>query len=927
MPPAVPRATYRLQLSKDFGFAQAAAIVPYLSALGISHLYASPFLKARPGSTHGYDIIDHNTLNPEFGGEDGFAVLSDALAAHDMGLILDFVPNHMGIAHADNVWWLDVLEWGPKSPFADTFDIDWTTLPYRPQGGLLLPILGRPYGEALEHGEIELRYVAEEGSFCFGYFDHKLPVRPSRYSEILRAAVAAAGAADTPAGQALLEIAKRYSDPRRPTRAEAPALKAAIAAVEGGADIITSGLEAYRPDPNDPTRTAMLHRLLERQHYRLAHWRVAISEVNYRRFFDINDLAGIRVENARTFRMVHRKVAELIGAGKLHGLRLDHIDGLYDPAGYCRRLQRLINENRPRGAPSPFYVVVEKILAPDETLPRMPGVAGTTGYDVLNLISRVLLEGNGLPVLEQTWQTQAAPSRNFEQIVEDSKTRILEATMSSEFTVLTRLLARIAAGHWPSRDYTLDRLRAAFELFVLCFPVYRTYVAHAAASTSDREIIGRAIEAARERWYGSDIAIFDFLKDALTADLVGPGRAGYSRARVSRFAAKVQQFTGPVTAKSVEDTAFYRYHRLLALNEVGNDPSLPALSVDGFHRLMVARASEHPHAMTATATHDTKRGEDARARLLALSELAQDWTQAVREWTTLNARLVTQSRRRSPSRAHEYMLYQALLGAWPAGAPDARFVERMQGYAIKAAREGKLETSWANPDEGYERALTDFVARVLDPAESGEFIDSFGAFVARAALIGALNSLAQLTLKATMPGVPDFYQGTELWDFSLVDPDNRRPVNFDARIRMQTAVSEGAAQASGDPQDERTKLALTKRLLDLRADQPALFANGSYEPITVAGPQRDHALAFARRYRDEAVIVAVGRRFATLTDGGRRLPQASDWDAALDLHGYRITADVLTGKAMQAAPSLPLPDVFAALPVAVLLARRDHSPS
>jgi (1->4)-alpha-D-glucan 1-alpha-D-glucosylmutase len=918
MPPAVPRATYRLQLTAEFGFARAAAVVPYLGALGISHLYASPFLKARAGSQHGYDIIDHNTLNPEFGGEEGFALLSDALAAHDMGLILDFVPNHMGIGHADNTWWLDVLEWGPKSPFADTFDIDWNTLPYRPQGGLLLPILGKPYGEALEQGEIELRFDAAEGSFSFWYFDHRLPVRPNRYAEILRAVIGFAGAAEMPAGKALLDIAKRHADPGRPTRADAPAMKLAIAAVDGGAQVIETGLAAYRSDPSDPSRTVVLHRLLERQHYRLAHWRVAISEVNYRRFFDINDLAGIRVETPRTFRVVHRKVAELIAAGKLHGLRLDHIDGLYDPMQYCRRLQRLINDHRPPTTPAPFYVTVEKILAPDETMPRLAGVAGTTGYDVLNVLSRVLLDNNGLSSLEQTWQTHAAPSRNFAQMVEDSKARILDATMASEFTVLTRLLARIAAGHWPSRDFTLDRLRAAFELFVVYFPVYRTYIANDVVSDADRATIARAITAAREHWYGSDIAIFDFLQDALTLDLVAPGRAGYSRARVTRFAAKVQQFTGPVTAKSIEDTAFYRYHRLLALNEVGNDPSLPALSIEAFHRLMAARTRQNPHAMTATATHDTKRGEDARMRLLALSELAQDWAQAVRGWSAMNATLVEQqARRRAPSRAHEYMIYQALLGAWPLGVRDNNFLERMQAYAVKAAREGKQETSWANPDETYENALTGFIAKLLDEALSRVFIEEFTGFARRLGLLGALNSLAQLTLKATIPGVPDFYQGCELWDLALVDPDNRRPVDFSARARqLQDAAGDAPA---GDWHDGRMKFALTRQLLALRREYPALFADGSYEPVNVNGAHRDHVVAFARRHRGDAIIVAAGRQFAPFTDGGRQWPRAADWDAELDLAGYRVTRSVLNGVTQPSTAALT--DLFHAAPVAVLQAQ------
>jgi (1->4)-alpha-D-glucan 1-alpha-D-glucosylmutase len=919
MPPAIPRATYRLQLSAHFGFDAVARIVPYLHDLGISHVYASPFLKSRAGSQHGYDITDHAVLNPEFGGEGAFERMSAALARADMGLILDFVPNHMGVGYADNAWWLDVLEWGAKSPNAGMFDIDWSTLPYRRQGGVLLPILGKPYGEALEQGEIALRFDASEGSFSCWYFDHRLPVRPDRYSEIVRTIVTFASAEREPAGAELLAIAEGYGELRAPSWKQAPVLKAALADVKGGSAVIDAGLAAYAPDPANPGRVVALHRLLDRQHYRLAHWRVAISEINYRRFFDINDLAGIRIEDPRTFRRVHGKIAALIAAGQLHGLRLDHIDGLYDPAQYCDRLQRLIQ--RARQSREPFYTVVEKILGPNETLRPLAGVAGTTGYDALSLISRVLVQNDGLPALEHTWQTQAAPSRNFAQMVEDAKSRVIEATMASEFTVLARLLARIAAGHWPSRDYTLDRLRTALELFVVNFPIYRTYIAGGVVSAEDRAVIAQAIADARKQWYGADISIFDFLQDALTLDLVAAGRIGYSSARVKRFAAKMQQFTGPVTAKAVEDTAFYRYHRLLALNEVGNDPSLPALSVAEFHKAMIARGKSHPHTMNATATHDTKRGEDARARLIALSEIADDWSAAVKRWTVLNARLVTQAKRRSPSRAHEYMLYQALVGAWPDDTPDAGFTERIKAYAVKAAREGKQETSWFSPDEDYEAALCHFVEQVLDRAVSAAFLDEFVPFARRVARLGALNSLAQLALKATVPGVPDFYQGTELWDLSLVDPDNRRPVDYDLRRRNLPA---NGCDTSGAITSQ-TKFALTRRLLALRARHADVFTDGTYEPLGVTGAQQDHAIAFARINGGEAMIVVAARHFAAMTDGGRAWPQRGAVDAAVQLGRFDVTRDALAGTELCARDSLPLGDLLAEIPVAILQARRSGS--
>jgi (1->4)-alpha-D-glucan 1-alpha-D-glucosylmutase len=920
MPSAIPRATYRLQLSAKFGFNEAAAIVPYLKELGISHLYASPFLKARAGSTHGYDIIDHNELNPEFGGEAGFARLADALAGADMGLILDFVPNHMGVGHADNVWWLDVLEWGAKSPFADVFDISWRALPFRSQGGLLLPILGKSYGDALEQGEIELKFDAREGSFSFWYFDHRLPVSPDRYSEIINKIVDFAGAETEPAGRELLDVAARYAELNSPSRAHAPELKAALAAVGGGDRVIERGLAAYVPSSDDASRVAALHHLLERQHYRLAHWRVAISEINYRRFFDINDLAGIRVEDIRTFDLIHRKVAKLIAAGKLHGLRLDHIDGLYDPAQYCARLQKLVDTARPSAASEPFYTTVEKILAPHEILPDWPGIAGTTGYDVLNLISRLLVDGEGLPVLEQTWQTHAAPSRNFAQMVDDAKARIIETTMASEFTVLSRLLARIAAGHWPSRDYTLNRLQIALELFFRTFPVYRTYIARKSVSQHDRQLITQAIEAARERWYGSDISIFDFLRDALTLDLVGPDSVGYSMARVAQFVGKVQQFTGPVTAKAVEDTAFYRYHRLLSLNEVGNDPSLPALSVADFHDAMQARFERTPNAMTATATHDTKRGEDARARITALSELAPDWGDAVARWIELNAKLIGSGRHRSPSRAHEYMLYQALIGAWPEGGADDTLVERIKAYAVKAAREGKQETSWFSPNEAYEKALTQFVERLLDRKQSAAFLEDFGDFAGRASLLGALNGLSQVVLKATIPGVPDFYQGTELWDLALVDPDNRRPVDFELRARL---LCEGRSSASwqGKTPTASAKLALAHRLLKVRAESAELFSAGRYIPLPVAGPHREHVIAFARVLAGEAVVVAVGCHFAPFTQGGRHWPRRDAIQAEIQLDHFRIEYDLLSAVEMSQNRTLPVSVVFREAPVAVLRAR------
>ena len=914
MPPVIPLATYRLQLTKNFGFDDAATLVPYLKQLGVTHLYASPFLKARPGSTHGYDIVDHDRLNPELGGEEAFLRLSDALKANGLGLILDFVPNHMGVGHADNQWWLDVLEWGQKSPHARAFDIDWDGLPHRRHPGVLLPILGRPYGDALQAGEIELKYDAESGSFALWYFGNKLPVNPQRYSEMIRTIVGAAAAADDPAGHELIALAHDYRDPTKPSYRDAPALKQRLAAIEGAAKVIERGLVAYRPDVNGGA--GALHRLLERQHYRLAYWRVAFSAVNYRRFFDISDLAGIRPEDTATFRAMHSLVSRLISEDRLQGLRLDHIDGLRDPAQYTRRLERMVRKLRREAGLEPhFYVLVEKILGPGEPMPNLPGVAGTTGYEWLNVLSRILVDGSGMAGLDRTWRALTGEHADLHAMIETAKLRVIDTMLASEFTVLTRALSRIAAGHFSTRDFTIDRLRAALQLYVIEFPVYRTYVTAAGAAALDRAVIDETIMRAKARWTAPDPDIFDFLRDTITLDLVL--NPGYSAPRVRNFALKLQQFTGPLMAKSLEDTAFYRHHRLLALNEVGGEPEAPALSLPEFHALQGRRVETAPASLTATATHDTKRGEDARTRILALSELAADWDAAVIDWASRNAHLADHiGGKRRPTKAHEYMLYQALIGAWE-GDADTAFADRMEAYALKAAREGKQETSWTNPNADYEAALKRFLRGLLDPAASPGFLASFAAFAERTALLGALNSLSQLALKAMLPGVPDFYQGTERWDFSLVDPDNRRPVDFAAREAMAASAPPSLAELVHAWRDGRIKQALTRRLLKLRQAHDDVFSHGGYRPIDVAGDHADHVIAFARTSPQGEVAVAIGRHFAALTGGGTHWP--SGWRATLELPDGARYIDVLTGRDGTFSERAELSILFSEIPICALL--------
>jgi (1->4)-alpha-D-glucan 1-alpha-D-glucosylmutase len=919
MPPVIPIATYRVQLTASFDFDAAASIVPYLKALGITHLYASPFMKARKGSSHGYDIVDHTRINPELGGDAGFERLSQALKRHDLGLILDFVPNHVGVHFADNPWWLDVLEWGPASPHAVSFDIDWDTLPYRARGGVLLPIIGSSYGEALEKGEIELRYDADEGSFSAWYFEHRLPIAPERYSEILRTSVKEAGAEGGAAGKRILDLASRHGGLRHPNRSEAPGFKAELKGTTGSADIIARGLDAYRAGPQRPAQILALHHLLERQHYRLGHWRLASSDINYRRFFDVNTLAGLRVEDSGTFDAIHRLVRKLIAEGKLQGLRLDHIDGLRDPAQYFQRLRRLIRDAQGKDA-RPFYMVVEKILGEHEKLPPFTGIHGTTGYEWLNTITKALVDGNGLDPLDEVWRQISNMPPRLGPVLKDAKRRVLETLLTSEFTVLRRLLARIAAGHYSTRDFSADSLRQALELYILHFPIYRTYLTSAGPVEHDRTLISETIDKARADWFAADDGIFEFLRDTLTMDLIKPGRAAHSAPRVRRFALKVQQFTGPMMAKSLEDTAFYRYHRLLALNEVGGDPAAPALSVDAFHGAMKIRAGEWPHGMTATATHDTKRGEDARARLMALTELPGEWTGAVARWKIQNApHLVIDGEMRAPSAPFEYMLYQTLLGAWPSGERDDSFLERMQAYALKAAREGKQETSWLNPNEAYEAGLRTFLTRILDRSVSAEFLTSLETLAQRVSRLGALNSLSQITLKATIPGVPDFYQGTEFWDLSLVDPDNRRPVDFKARAAVLASMDapdwESLVQ---NWSNGHLKLAWTRRLLKLRTELADVFAYGDYEPLEISGPHRDHVIAFARRRGRDAAIVAVAKSFAAFSQGGRVWPRAEAFDGALGLSGYAVEG---LGGGKADAAEVRLSALFGHLPAAVLKAR------
>jgi len=909
--PDIPRATLRLQLNADFDFDAAANVAGYCARLGVSHLYLSPVTMARPGSAHGYDVIDHTRLDPELGGEAGFARLHDAAARHGLGLVLDFVPNHMGIGGKDNPYWLDLLEWGRDSAYAHWFDIDWDPAEETLSGKLLVPFLGADYGATLEAGEITLGFDAADGSFAAHYYEHRFPIHPRDYARILAHAGADSGLAAI-AGRAR-NVARRRRV-RADDKQAAVRLKADLAALAEADDAARAALEAataaFAGTPGRPQTFLDLHRLLERQCYRLAYWRTATDEINFRRFFDINDLAGLRVEDEEVFERLHSLVLRLIGEGRVTGLRLDHVDGLADPAGYAGRLQRAAGAALGVGAADrPLYLLAEKILAPFERLPEGWAVHGSTGYDFMADVLGLFLDPAGERPLTRTYTRLTGRPGDFETVAQEAKHQILRHNLSAEFTVIARRLARLAKRHWRTRDFTYQTIRTALADILAHFPVYRTYIAAAGPSEQDRRFIDWAVRRAMRAPGLIDDSVYGFLREVLLG-LWRPqagSRRGVAR-EVAAIARKFQQLSGPVTAKSVEDTAFYRHAPLLALNEVGSDPARWGLSPNAFHRAMGERQRAAPAAMLATATHDHKRGEDVRARLAVLSECPQDWERAVTRFARLNRRKRTllEGGEPAPAPNAEYVFYQTVVGAWPLdlspadGAALAAFAERIEAAMIKSVREAKLETNWAKPDEVYEAAVSRFLRAALDPARSRAFLEAAHRFVERIAAAGAVNSLAQCALKYCSPGVPDLYQGTEFWDFSLVDPDNRRPVDFPARDEALAAAAGAPPEALlGRWRDGHVKQAMIARLLELRRCEPALFAEGTYGAVELTGPAAGRALAFERRLGKRRLLVVVPRLVAAATRGAPALSIDPEiWGGTrleADLAGLR---DVMTGAAL-----------------------------
>lgn len=884
----IPTATYRVQFHAGFTFHQATKIIPYLDELGVSDLYASPYFQASPESTHGYDVANHNRLNAAVGDAAALRRLVSELRSHDMGQVLDFVPNHMGVAQSLNTWWMSVLEEGPASHYASYFDIDWTPGRRELHDRVLLPVLGDLYGKVLEKGDIQI--VCENGAFFAKYYETKLPVNPSSYVDILDRA---ADFVSHPWTERLRTVADRFTDgtPLATAKEELARCLQDNAALRSAVD---QSLAVINGRAGVASSFDALHEILESQYYRLSYWRVAAEEINYRRFFDINTLAAIRVEVPEVFEASHQFVFELLARGDVTGLRIDHIDGLWDPKRYLEKLQERFGE---LSGGKTLFLVVEKILDPlRERLPEGWPVDGTTGYEFANQVAHVLLNSAAERRFTTLYQRFSGVTDAFSDLVYEKKLLTMQRSLSSEVASLGRMLDRLSEMHRNYRDFTRNTLTNAVREVIACFPVYRTYVGeNGIASPEDERVVLRAISAARRRNPTIEKPVFDFVRAVLLLRLP-EHLTGAQRDAHLQFVLKFQQCSGPVMAKGLEDTALYIYGRFIALNEVGGNPGQFGISVDDFHQLNKGRSENHPVTLLATSTHDTKRSEDVRARLLALSEFAPEWRQAVSRWSRMNSRWrATVDGELAPSRNEEYFLYQTLVGSWPLEAEGwTDYRSRIDSYMLKVLKEAKVNSSWTEPNEPWEDAVKTFVAAVLDTDNSSEFIEDCNTFCEQLGPVGAMNSLVQLILKSTVPGIPDFYQGSELWDLSLVDPDNRRPVDYTKRVELSTSLRGASPQELlADWKSGAVKLWLTRKLLRLRRENPDFFANADYVPLVCTGTAGNHVIAFQREWRGKILLVAVPRLARHLTSSA--LQATGEWDGT-ELSVSSAVTDALTGQ-------------------------------
>jgi (1->4)-alpha-D-glucan 1-alpha-D-glucosylmutase len=978
-PRFVPSSTYRLQVHGEFPLTAARDVVPYLRRLGIGAVYTSPYFTAEPGSRHGYDVHNHNEINPELGGAEAHTAFTDAVRDAGLQHVVDFVPNHMGISTATNPWWRDVLENGPSARAARFFDIDWNPIKRELKRKLLLPILGDQYGHVLERGELQLAF--RDGQLVLTYFDHSLPINPRQAPRVFRTGLTKLTQDLGASNPQLLEflsittalhkmpantehspegMEERYRESEvargrlRRLAEESPRIR----------QHIEDAVHEFNGVPGRPESFDALHELLEEQAYRLAYWRTASHEINYRRFFDINGLAGLRVEDPEVFAAIHQLLARLLREERVTGVRIDHPDGLFDPARYFDMLQDLAAAawNAPRPACSrPLYVVAEKILSGRERLPSAWGAHGTTGYNFLNQLNGLFVNTANASRMRRVYAKLTGLTASFDDLLYEAKRLIMDTSMASELNVLAEMLNRISESNRKSRDFTLNSLRDVIVEVVACFPAYRTYVTEKGWSPGDRAVVEQAIVRARRRNPAMDPTIFDFFREVvLPRDPEDPANAGprnrrgpgyppadaaESAARL-RFAMKFQQYTGPLEAKGLEDTAFYRYNLLLSLNEVGGDPSRFGYSGREFHELSLLRREDWPYEMLATATHDTKVGEDVRTRIDVLSEMPDEWGREVSRWMRLNRALrPIVDGEPVPDRNDEYRFYQALLGVWPPDASDARatpddLIPRLQAYMNKAVKEAKLHSSWINPNEAYEEAVSTFIARVLSGQPARKFLSVFLPFQQRVARSAMINSLAQVVLKIASPGVPDFYQGTDLWDFSLVDPDNRRPVDF-ARREAALAECEDIAKMPatlrrqaidrllGRWTDGTIKMFVTATGLGLRRDMAELFLEGDYLPLEVESTVPAQVLAFARVHADgRALIAIVPHLTLPLVDRDHPVPLGDRWKTSRVLLpsglGALTLRDAFTGAERKPVTAgehwwLFVGQVFERLPVALLV--------
>jgi (1->4)-alpha-D-glucan 1-alpha-D-glucosylmutase len=943
--PRIPACTYRLQFNRWFTFAQAREIVPYLRALGVSDVYASPYFQAGPNSLHGYDIIDHNKLNPVVGSQTDYDAWIAELHKHGMGQVLDFVPNHMGIAEPGNKWWADVLENGPSSMYAPYFDIDWRPLKSDLRDKVLLPILTDQYGRVLERGELQVRF--EEGAFYLAYQNQKLPIAPGTYRFVL---------------EMTLENLAEYKDEEfygefqsiltaleyLPRRTETDPEKIAERAREK--EIVKRRLERRCQEapqvqraiekalaqingrPGDPRSFDRLDELLNAQSYRLAFWRVAAEEINYRRFFDVNDLAAIRMELPEVFDAAHQLVVDLVRTGAVTGLRIDHPDGLYLPKEYLDALQRRCA--KVLGIPLPkdgraVYMIAEKILTGTEKLRSDWPLHGTTGYDFANQVAGVFVDASVEADMTRAFHRFIGHAMHFGHLVYAKKRLVMRLALANEVEVLGNMLDRLSEKNRWYRDFTFEALARAVRETIACFPVYRTYLAPGQpVSDDDRQVVERAIASAKRRNPAMEESIFNFLRDILLFRFP-ENLDAQAREEHMHFVLKFQQFTGPIMAKGLEDTVFYIYNRLAALNEVGGEPQQFGLSVEAFHERNLDRHRNWPATLLTTSTHDTKRSEDVRARMVAISEIPELWRRSLQRWRTANRRwkkMVNEAE--APDADEEYLLYQALLGTWPIaanGTPEqnvgAEFVERIQAYMTKALNEAKLNTSWIQPNEEWLAATRDFVARILEPSAKNKFLPAFLPVAEEIARFGAINSLSQTLLKLTSPGVPDIYQGNETWDFSLVDPDNRRPVDYKRRAEMLSCVSsKKPEELLQNWPDGRIKMFLTQQTLQFRNEHPDLFRNGNYLPLRTIGEFADCCVSFARQLDQRSIIVIVPRlssRIGFPPIGDRWKDTAIELPENLSLERGR---EIFTGRELPIQNrQMRLADAMSILPFAMIV--------